>query len=145
MPALGADSLAIRRQPPARGPRTYPKTSRGAVREPSVAPPRPMRSEVSPDGPEDFPVIRDKLHRMQSEEPTLTTADLAAYRGPSLVVGDDDHEIHMAHTLELREGLPQSQLAVVPGTGHGLFAEKPGLCNQLVIEFLTEDLHGDTR
>jgi pimeloyl-ACP methyl ester carboxylesterase len=83
---------------------------------------------------------------MQSEEPTLTTADLAVYRGPSLVmVGDDDHEIHMAHILALREGLPQSQLAVVPGTGHGLFAEKPGLCNQLVIEFLTEEPHGDTR
>ena len=101
---------------------------------------------VSPDGPEYFPVIRDKLHRMQSEEPTLTAADLAANRGPSLeMVGDDDHEIHMAHTLALREGLPQSQLAVVPGTGHGLFCGKPSLCNQLVIEFLTEELHGGTR
>jgi hypothetical protein len=107
MPALGADSLAIRRQPPARGPRTYPKTSRGAVREPSVAPPRPMRSFNPPAS--------------NLSQPTR------------------------AHTLELREGLPQSQLAVVPGTGHGLFAEKPGLCNQLVIELLTEDLHGDTR
>ena len=80
---------------------------------------------------------------MQSEEPTFTVADLAAYPGPSLVmVGDDDHEIHMAHSLALREGLRQSQLAVVPGTGHGLFVEKPELCNQLVIEFLTEELSG---
>jgi pimeloyl-ACP methyl ester carboxylesterase len=81
---------------------------------------------------------------MQSEEPTLTVADLAAYPGPSLVmIGDDDNEIHMAHTLALREGLPKSQLAVVPGTGHGLFADKPELCNRLVVEFLTEDLQGD--
>jgi pimeloyl-ACP methyl ester carboxylesterase len=88
--------------------------------------------------------LRDKLHRMQSEEPTLTVADLAAYPGPSLVmIGDDDNEIHMAHTLALREGLPKSQLAVVPGTGHGLFADKPELCNRLVVEFLTEDLQGD--
>jgi pimeloyl-ACP methyl ester carboxylesterase len=83
---------------------------------------------------------------MHSEEPTLTVADLAAYPGPSLVmVGDDDDEIHMAHTLALREGLPQAQLAVVPGTGHGLFAEKPELCNRLVVDFLTEDLHGGDR
>jgi hypothetical protein len=27
----------------------------------------------------------------------------------------------------------------VPGTGHGLFADKPELCNRLIIEFLTED------
>jgi hypothetical protein len=29
MPALGADSLAIRPQPPGRGPRTYPKMVKG--------------------------------------------------------------------------------------------------------------------
>jgi pimeloyl-ACP methyl ester carboxylesterase len=101
---------------------------------------------VSPDGPEHFLVLRDKLHRMQTEEPTFTIADLAAYPGPSLVmIGDDDNEIHLAHTLALREGLPQSRLAVVPGTGHGLFADKPQLCNQLVIEFLTESLDEDDR
>jgi pimeloyl-ACP methyl ester carboxylesterase len=82
---------------------------------------------------------------MHSEEPTLTVADLAAYPGPSLVMVGDDDEIHMAHTLALREGLPQAQLAVVPGTGHGLFAEKPELCNRLVVDFLTEDLHGGDR
>jgi pimeloyl-ACP methyl ester carboxylesterase len=101
---------------------------------------------VSPDGPEHFLVLRDKLHRMQTEEPTFTGADLAAYPGPSLVmIGDDDNEIYLAHTLALREGLPRSQLAVVPGTGHGLFADKPELCNQLVIEFLTESLDEDDR
>jgi hypothetical protein len=30
----------------------------------------------------------------------------------------------LSDTLALREGLPQAQLAVVPGTSHGLFAEK---------------------
>jgi pimeloyl-ACP methyl ester carboxylesterase len=45
----------------------------------------------------------------------------------------------MEHTLALRQGLPRSQLAVVPGTGHGLPVEKPELFNRLIIEFLTED------
>jgi len=94
---------------------------------------------VSPDGPEHFPVIADKLHRMHREEPTLTVADLAGYPGPALVmVGDDDDEIYMQHTLALREGLPDAQLAVVPGTGHGMPADKPDLFNRLVVEFLTQ-------
>jgi pimeloyl-ACP methyl ester carboxylesterase len=94
--------------------------------------------EVSPDGPGHFPVIAEKLYRMHSEEPTLTVDNLAGYPGPTLVmVGDDDDEIPMDHTLALRRGLPRSQLAVVPGCGHGLFADKPELCNRIVIDFLT--------
>jgi pimeloyl-ACP methyl ester carboxylesterase len=30
----------------------------------------------------------------------------------------------------------------VPGTGHGLFADKPELCNRLIIDFLTETENG---
>ncbi|HEV8651607.1 MAG TPA: alpha/beta hydrolase [Actinomycetes bacterium] len=101
---------------------------------------------VSPDGPEHFPVIAAKLHRMHSEEPTLTVADLAGYPGPTLVmVGDDDDEIPMEHTLALRQGLPRAQLAVVPGTSHGLLADKPELCNRLIVEFLTEGTGGGDR
>ena len=35
--------------------------------------------------------------------------------------------------------LPDAELAVVPGTSHGLLVEKPGLCNLLITEFLTRD------
>jgi len=95
--------------------------------------------EVCPDGPNHFPVLAEKLDRMHRAEPTLTVADLAGYPGPSLVmVGDGDDEIHMEHTVALFNGLPHSQLAVVPGTGHGLFVDKPDLCNRLVIDFLAE-------
>jgi pimeloyl-ACP methyl ester carboxylesterase len=95
---------------------------------------------VSPDGPEHFAVVKEKLDRTHREEPALTVADLAGYPGPALVmVGDGDDEIPKAHTIALYEGLPRAQLAVVPGTGHGVLAEKPDLCNRIVIEFLTEE------
>jgi pimeloyl-ACP methyl ester carboxylesterase len=94
---------------------------------------------VAPDGVEHFPVVVAKLDRMHREEPTFTQSDLAGYAGPALVmVGDRDPEIPMEHTLALRDGLPDARLAVVPGTGHGLFAEKPELCNVIVIDFLEE-------
>jgi pimeloyl-ACP methyl ester carboxylesterase len=100
---------------------------------------RGYRGAVAPDGTERFDAVVAKLDRMHREEPTLTPADLAAYPGPALVmVGDGDWEIPIEHTLALRDGLPDAQLAVVPGTGHGLFAEKPALCNRIVIEFLEE-------
>lgn len=93
---------------------------------------------VSPDGPTAFPALSKKLDRMHEEEPTLTVADLAGYPGPSLVmVGDDEGEIPIEHTLALRAGLPRSQLAIVPGTGHGLLVEKPELCNQIIVDFLS--------
>jgi pimeloyl-ACP methyl ester carboxylesterase len=61
------------------------------------------------------------------------------------MVGGDDDEIPMEHTLALRQGLRRSQLAVVPGTGHGLLADNPEFCNRLIIEFLTETETGGGR
>jgi pimeloyl-ACP methyl ester carboxylesterase len=96
--------------------------------------------EVSPDGPGRFPALAARLRRMQAEEPALTVADLAGYPGPALVmVGDDEDEIPLEHTLALRGGLPRAQLAVVPRAGHGLFHDRPELATRIVAEFLAED------
>jgi pimeloyl-ACP methyl ester carboxylesterase len=86
---------------------------------------------VAPDGQEHFWVVKEKLDRMHREEPTLTIDDLKGYLGPALImVGDRDEEIPMEHTLALREGLPNAQLAVLPGAGHG------SLDARIVIDFL---------
>ena len=34
--------------------------------------------------------------------------------------------------------IPDAELMVVPGTSHGLLLEKPDLCNNVILEFLTE-------
>jgi pimeloyl-ACP methyl ester carboxylesterase len=87
---------------------------------------------VAPQGPEHFHVVKAKLDRMHREEPALTEDDLAGYPGPALVmVGDRDEEIRPSHTLALFKGLPDAQLAVLPGTGHG------GIDTRIVIDFLT--------
>ena len=93
---------------------------------------------VSPDGPNAFPALNAKLDRLHEHEPTLAVSDLAGYPEPSLVmVGDGDTEIPIGHTLAFRAGLPRAQLAIVPGTGHGLLVEKPELCNRIIIDFLS--------
>jgi pimeloyl-ACP methyl ester carboxylesterase len=99
---------------------------------------REFHAEVSPDGPGAFDVLEAKLDRMHRAEPTLTVADLAGYPGPALVmIGDDEDEIPLDHMIALRTGLPDAQLAVVPGAGHGLPLDRPELFTLLVTEFLT--------
>jgi len=51
----------------------------------------------------------------------------------------DDDEVRLEHAIEAYRSLPAAELAVVPGTSHGLLVEMPGLCNLLITEFLTKE------
>lgn len=112
--------------------------------DPDWAAPRQHYATVSPDGPDHFPVVFAKLQRMWREEPTMTAADLAAIAIPVLVVAGDDDVIDHAHTIALYEALPHGQLAVIPGTSHGSFIEKPDLLNRLILDFLAESSPPET-
>jgi len=83
--------------------------------------------EVSPDGAEHFPVVVAKLDRMHAEEPTLTADDLSKVTCRTLVMVGDDDEVTLEHAIELYRGLPNGELAIIPGTSHGLLVEKPDL------------------
>jgi pimeloyl-ACP methyl ester carboxylesterase len=54
------------------------------------------------------------------------------------MVGDDD-EMALSHSAEFANSIPAGELAVVPGTSHGLLVEKPELCNRILLDFLTTD------
>ncbi|GAA3471980.1 alpha/beta fold hydrolase [Nonomuraea roseola] len=103
-------------------------------------PPAPLvaaYAEVSPDGPDHFPVVIAKVARSVSEEQGLASADLDAVACPTLVMAADDDIVTLEHTLALYRGLRDAQLAVVPGTSHLLLHEKPELCVRLITDFLT--------
>lgn len=94
-------------------------------------------ANVSPDGPDHFPVVAAKIVHMATTEPTLGTADLARVTSRTLVMAGDDDAISAEHTLALYRGIPDSELAIIPGTSHALTIEKPDLCNQVILDFLT--------
>jgi pimeloyl-ACP methyl ester carboxylesterase len=98
-----------------------------------------LYSEVSPDGPEHYPVVVAKLAEMHRHGPTLTTADVSQISSRTLVMLGDDDEVRLEHAIELYRSLPDGELGVIPGTSHGLLVEKPTLCNAIIIDFLTED------
>jgi pimeloyl-ACP methyl ester carboxylesterase len=113
----------------------------GAI-DPDADPPGVLAAgyaELSPDGPEHFPVVYAKLARMNWEEPTLTPSDLSGVPSRTLVMVGDDDEVTLEHAIAMYRGLPDAELAVVPGTSHGLLHEKPALCNTMIVDFLTTD------
>jgi pimeloyl-ACP methyl ester carboxylesterase len=113
----------------------------GAI-DPEAEPPDVLArgyAELSPDGPDHFPVVSAKLARVNWEEPTLTASDLSDVTSRTLVMLGDDDEVTLEHAGAMYVGLPEAELAVVPGTSHGLLHEKPALCNSIIIDFLTTD------
>jgi pimeloyl-ACP methyl ester carboxylesterase len=96
-------------------------------------------AELSPDGPGHYDAVGAKLAAMHGHEPSYTPGDLGAIACRTLVLVADDDEVRLEHSVEMYRSLADAELAVVPGTSHGLLAEKPGLCHLLITEFLTQD------
>jgi pimeloyl-ACP methyl ester carboxylesterase len=95
--------------------------------------------EISPDGIGHYDIVVAKLAAMHAREPALTLDDLGKIACRALVMFADDDEVRLEHAIEMYRNLPDAELAIVPGTSHGLLVEKPDLCNLLITEFLTKD------
>ncbi|WP_329255647.1 alpha/beta hydrolase [Streptomyces canus] len=106
---------------------------------PDMAAFREMYEAASPDGGEHWPVIVDKVLDMIRTQPTISTDDLAHISAPTLVLVGDDDLVTLEHTIALYRAIPDSELAVVPGTSHALPMEKPEQVNRLILDFLTND------
>jgi len=100
---------------------------------------RQMYAAVSPDGPEHFDVVFDKLAPLWRGDPGIALDDLAAVTAPTLVLAGDDDVLTIEHAAALARALPDAQLAIVPGTSHGLPMEKPEVVNRLLLDFLADE------
>ena len=94
---------------------------------------------ASPDGPGHWPVVFAKFQEMVSTQPNVTVEQLGRISAPTLVLVGDDDMITIEHTSALFRAIPNSELAVVPGTSHTLVMEKPELVNRLVLDFLEKE------
>ncbi|GAB1818072.1 alpha/beta fold hydrolase [Herbidospora sp. RD11066] len=95
--------------------------------------------EVSPDGEGHYRVVAAKLAELHAREPSYREEDLSRVTARTLVMVGDDDEVRLEHALSLYRALPDGELAVVPGTSHGLLVEKPELCHQMITDFLQND------
>jgi len=81
--------------------------------------------EVSPDGIGHYAVVVAKLAAMHASAPALTQADLRQIAVRTLIMVGDDDEVRLEHAIAMYRDLPDAELAVVPGTSHGLLVESP--------------------
>lgn len=94
---------------------------------------------LSPDGGDHFPVVFDKLHRIWTSPTGIELADLSNVDRPTLVVAADGGAVTMKHIAQVRQALPDAQVAVVPGATHRLCQERPHIVNQLLLDFLADE------
>ncbi|OZE24935.1 hypothetical protein CH262_13160 [Rhodococcus sp. 05-2255-1e] len=80
-----------------------------------------------------------RLDDMHSADPALTASDLAELSVRTLVMIGDDDEVSIEHAAEFYRSMPVAELAIVPGTSHGVLVEKPALSNAILLDFFTRD------
>jgi len=97
---------------------------------------RDMYGAVSPDGPEHFDVVFDKLAPMWSAFPLVDMAALAQLSIPTLVVVADRDMVTVDHADMLRRTIPGARLAVIPGD-HSLPMAKVSIVAPLILDFLS--------
>ena len=112
--------------------------SRGLT--PGILPPflRQLYANVSPDGPEHFDVVFEKLKATLETEPSFELSELERVAAPTLFMLGDRDMVTVEHAAAAQRALPDAQLAVVPNASHALPMEKPALVSQLVVDFLAE-------
>ncbi len=94
--------------------------------------------QVTPDGPDHFPVVYAKMLDMIGREPEIDLATLGTVPAPTLVLQGDRDEVTVEHSQAVVAALPNGRLAVLPGT-HLLPIEAPQLVNALLVSFLRGD------
>jgi pimeloyl-ACP methyl ester carboxylesterase len=92
--------------------------------------------ELSPDGPDHFDVVMEKLQRMWESEPRIEPSQLASIRASTLVMAGDADIIRLEHTIELYRAIPDARLSIVADAGHDLIVSKPELVNAAILDFL---------
>lgn len=98
---------------------------------------RDLYAKGSPDGPDHWPVVFEKVTHLWTVEPALTVEDLARIQAPVLVMAGDDDMVRLDHSVEMYQAIPRGQLAIVPGASHALPMEKPELVNRFIVDFVT--------
>jgi pimeloyl-ACP methyl ester carboxylesterase len=83
--------------------------------------------------------IGEKLAKLWFTSPVESEINLAALSGlphPVLLICGDRDVVTLEHTLAIYRALPNAELCVLPGTGHGTFADRAEWLNPMIIGFL---------
>lgn len=97
---------------------------------------REAYGRLSPDGPDHFPVVFEKLVATWRTEPRHAFAELRAITARTLILVGDHDGVSVEYAAALQGAIPDAQLAVLPGADHFLLFQKAELANRLILDFL---------
>lgn len=100
---------------------------------------------ISPDAPHTLLEKKLRMNEIWKSEPEIPLSDIATIQCPVLAMAGDDDVIKHEHTISLYEALPLGQLAIIPGTSHGVVKEKPALMMANIMQFLEDLTYPQTR
>jgi pimeloyl-ACP methyl ester carboxylesterase len=105
---------------------------------PDILPPmlRDLYAAASPDGPEHWDVVVDKVWQMIKTEPDIALTELENVSAPTLVVVAEHDMVTVDHARAMHHALPDSRLEIVPDATHALPMEKPDVVARLVLDYL---------
>lgn len=113
----------------------------GMLLRPSLDGPPPAdlvqaHGEVSPYGADHFDSVLRRIVDSVDRDAPLSEAEVSTICCPTLVMCADDDLVGLEHVLATYRAIPDSRLAVIPGTSHVLLHEKPDVCRAVVADFL---------
>jgi pimeloyl-ACP methyl ester carboxylesterase len=91
---------------------------------------------VNPEGPGHWWPFLTKSYQLWLTPVVIETVELKGITVPVLVMAGDHDFTSIEETLEIYRNLPQGQLLILPGTGHGTMRDRPELANLAMREFL---------
>ena len=97
---------------------------------------RPEYEKVAPGGAEQWWTLLTKSYQLWLTPVIITPEELKTIKVPVLVMAGDHDFTSIEETTLIYRSLPQGQLAILPGTGHGTFSVRPELANLITREFL---------
>ena len=95
-------------------------------------------AKTSPDGPEHFDVVFEKMVALWRDPVEMPIEQLATITAPVLVIQGDDDGVRIDWNRRVAAALPRGQLAVVPGTGHGAPFQRARIVNEMILGFLAD-------
>jgi pimeloyl-ACP methyl ester carboxylesterase len=108
---------------------------------PEILPPvlRELYASVSPDGPDHFDAVFEKLTATWKVEPSLALDELGKLAMPTLVMLGERDLVTVEHAAAVQRAIPDAQLEIVPGVGHEFPMVTPELASRPVLAFLSGD------
>jgi pimeloyl-ACP methyl ester carboxylesterase len=97
--------------------------------------------------PQDFPILVERVKDMTAHLPSLSPETVRAMRAPTMILLGDSDIVRPEHAVEMfrllgggvlgdAAGLPNSQLAVVPGATHVSLMNRPEVLLPIIPAFL---------